>query len=151
MTVLGIDPGMKGAIAVLRTGATAVAYPFDPDVYKRVIHNAMVSSCGSIVACVEEVHAMPRQGVSSTFSFGKNFGFILGMLFAEGIQVVLVTPQKWKKHYNIGKDKAESIALAKKLYPDCNLLPTKRCHKDNDGMAEAILIGRYYRMINNIF
>lgn len=88
---------------------------------------------------------MPGQGVTSMFSFGLNFGWIQGMLTAYGIPFELVRPQKWKKEYSITGDKNTSIAVCKRLFPDVSLLPTERCRKESDGMAEALLMAEYAR------
>ena len=55
----------------------------------------------------------------------------------------LVPPKKWKKEYSLGNDKNQSIAVCKKLFPNVDLLPTARCTKDSDGMAEALLLALY--------
>ena len=96
-------------------------------------------------AYVEKVGAMPGQGVTSMFHFGKSAGFIEGVLNAFRIPFSLVTPQKWKKEFGLHSDKQESINVCKELFPQANLLPTSRCRKDSDGMAEALLIAEFGR------
>jgi crossover junction endodeoxyribonuclease RuvC len=97
-----------------------------------------------MVACVEKVGAMHGQGVRSMFTFGQSYGFILGVLAALGIGVQLVPPGTWKKEFSlIGKDKAASIEVCKRLFPGVNLLPSEKCWKDSDGMAEALLLACY--------
>ena len=99
-----------------------------------------------MVACVEKVGAHPGQGVTSMFSFGQSYGFILGVLAALGIGVQLVPPRTWKKEFSlIGKDKAASIEVCKRLFPGVNLLASEKCRKDSDGMAEALLMAEYAR------
>ena len=99
-----------------------------------------------MVACVEKVGAHPGQGVTSMFSFGQSYGFILGVLAALGIGVQLVPPGTWKKEFSlIGKDKAASVEVCKRLFPGVNLLATDKCRKDSDGMAEALLMAEYAR------
>ena len=95
------------------------------------------------MCCLEHVGARPGQGVTSMFSFGENFGFIQGLLTAYSIPFELVRPQKWKKEFSITADKNSSIAVCKRLFPDVSLLPTARCTKDNDGIAEALLMAEY--------
>ena len=98
-----------------------------------------------IYAVVEKVGAMPGQGVVSMFNFGKSAGFIEGVLAAFGIEILLVPPQKWKKAYDLGSDKQKSIEKCQEMHPELSLLPTSRCKKPSDGMAEAVLIAEYGR------
>lgn len=88
---------------------------------------------------------MPGQGVTSMFHFGKSAGYIEGVLCALRIPFTLVTPQKWKKEFELHSDKTESIKVCQKLFEGVNLLPTPRCKKPSDGMAEALLIAEYGR------
>ena len=98
------------------------------------------------VRCVvEKVGAMPGQGVTSMFNFGKNYGFILGALESFGFSYELVTPKKWKKEFGVTADKNTSIEVCKRLFPEANLKRTERCKKDHDGMAEALLMAEYAR------
>ena len=140
-TYIGIDPGAKGALALLRDGETEVV-SYDPDRYIAAL--GRLKSAES-VACVEKVGAMPGQGVTSMFSFGKNAGFIEGILQTYGIPYQLVPPQTWKKEFQLHKSKQDSISVCKKLFPNANLLPTEKCRKENDGMAEALLLALYAR------
>lgn len=88
---------------------------------------------------------MPGQGVVSMFNFGKGFGWILGTLEAYSVSYELIRPQKWKKEFSVTSDKNTSIEVCKRLFPHVSLLPTERCKKDNDGMAEALLLAEYAR------
>jgi crossover junction endodeoxyribonuclease RuvC len=99
-----------------------------------------------IVAAVEKVGAMPGQGVTSMFNFGKSAGFIEGVLTALGIPYQLVPPNKWKKEFSlIGQDKQASIVTCRKLFPELDLKRTERCRTDSDGKAEATLLAEYAR------
>ena len=86
---------------------------------------------------------MPGQGVTSMFHFGKSAGYIEGVLKALGISFELIPPQRWKKRFGLHSDKQESIDLCIQMFPDADLLPTPRCRKPSDGMAEALLIAAY--------
>ena len=88
---------------------------------------------------------MPGQGVTSMFHFGKSAGYIEGVLSALRIEYELITPQKWKKMFDLHSDKTESIKVCMDIFPEVNLLPTPRCKKPSDGMAEALLIAEYGR------
>lgn len=142
MIYIGIDVGKKGGFALIgEEGVTA--NPWDDE--KFVMAMCTATELGECIACVEQVHAMPKQGVSSTFAFGKAAGFIEGVLTANRIPFQLVPPKKWKKEYSLGNDKNQSIAVCKKLFPNVSLLPTAKCTKDSDGMAEALLLALYAR------
>ena len=138
MTYIGIDPGAKGGLAVIRDGGITVA-PYEKSRYIEILSRVPSDS----VCCLEHVHAMPGQGVTSMFNFGKTFGWVQGVLEAMGISYELVQPQKWKKEFSITGDKNSSIMVCKRLFPGVSLLPTERCRKDNDGMAEALLMAEY--------
>ena len=147
MTFIGIDPGAKGALAVVQKGDVAKmligVYPFSLESYRTVLAD-LKKSGEDLLAAVEDVHAMPKQGVTSMFNFGVGFGFIQGVLSAFGIPFELVRPQKWKKEFSIS-DKNESIAVCQRLFPDMSLLPSERCRVPSDGMAEALLMAEYAR------
>ena len=138
MTYIGIDPGAKGGLAVIRDGGITVA-PYEKSRYIEILSRVPTDS----VCCLAHVHAMPGQGVTSMFNFGQNFGWVQGVLEAMGISYELVQPQKWKKEFSITGDKNSSIMVCKRLFPGVSLLPTERCRKDNDGMAEALLMAEY--------
>lgn len=154
---IGIDPGRDGAMAVLGYRETPIVVPFDEaeyanqlrrlDAARRFVAPSTSSDKPKVeVFCVvEHVNAMPGQGVTSCFSFGQNFGFILGMLTALRIPYELVRPQKWKREFSCTSDKNTSIAVAKRIFPGVDLRRTERCTKDHDGKAEALLLAEYAR------
>ena len=78
------------------------------------------------------------------FSFGQNFGWIMGALEAFRIRYELVLPQTWKKEFGIS-GKNESIDVCRRIFPDVSLRRTERCRKEHDGMAEALLMAEYAR------
>ena len=141
MIFVGIDPGLTGGIAIINEQQIEV-YPYTPEKLINICKN-FVNSNSSVLVAVEKVHAMPKQGVSSTFNFGMGFGRILGILEALNISYELVTPQSWKRYIGVTHNKQTSIKKAQFLYPDVSLLPTPRCRVPNDGMAEALLIAHY--------
>ena len=138
---IGCDPGKSGSLAIM-DGEEVKAFPFDEATYRDELAKVAGRDC---VCCLEKVGAMPGQGVTSMFHFGENFGFIQGLLIANRIPYELVTPQKWKKEFSVTADKNGSIMVCKRLFPEVSLLPTARCRKDNDGMAEAVLMAEYAR------
>lgn len=146
MIYIGIDPGKNGGIACVSDKNDGDTYPYSDDVLINNLEFIYTQGWKDDVICyLEHVHAMPKQGVSSTFNFGMNFGFIQGVLKAYGIPYELVTPQKWKKEFSCTSDKNTSIEVCKRLFPGVNLKATERCKKDHDGMAEALLIAEYGR------
>lgn len=91
---------------------------------------------------VENVHAMPKQGVSSTFKFGVGCGIIWGVAGALRLPLALVTPGVWKMYHGLkGSDKEQSRSLAIRKWPEHNRHLSRK--KDAD-RAEALLIGDWY-------
>lgn len=142
MIYIGVDPGKKGGYAIIENDAIDV-FPWSDQGFVDNMADAM--NCGKCVAAVEKVGAMPGQGVTSMFSFGQSFGFILGVLTALGIGYQLVPPRVWKKEYSLTNDKGKSIEVCKRLFPGVDLKRTERCKTDSDGMAEALLLAEYAR------
>lgn len=143
MVYIGVDPGKNGAMAIVTPDAMTVL-TFDRDGYRNALEGlrGFADNCR---CCLERVGPMPGQGVTSTFSFGQNFGFIQGLLTAYSIPYELVTPQRWKKSFGVTADKNSSIAVCKRLFPGVSLRRTDRCRKDDDGMAEVLLMAEYAR------
>jgi crossover junction endodeoxyribonuclease RuvC len=144
MIYIGIDPGKKGAYAWYTDGVMRVRQ-WDDNYFAQDMH-LLAAMDDRLVACVEKVGAMPGQGVTSMFSFGQSFGFILGVLTAFGIPYQLVPPRKWKAEYGLlNTQKQASVDVAKRLFPEVSLLPTERCRKESDGMSDAVLMAEYAR------
>jgi crossover junction endodeoxyribonuclease RuvC len=141
--IIGIDPGMTGALAVLDRGQLVAIMPM-PTTAGQVSGMeiaAILESYEPTRVCIEDVHAMPQNGSISSFKLGYNFGVVMGVINAAHIPIMRVTPHRWKKSYNlIGKDKSASRALAMELYPAH--AHAFRLRKD-DGKAEATLIARW--------
>lgn len=139
MVYIGIDPGKSGGIAVIGDGLIEVR-EYTDDWLKEVCRRHKDSKC-----IIEKVGAMPGQGVVSMFNFGKSYGYILGVIEANGISYEIVPPQKWKKEFSVTGDKNTSIAVCKRLFPKVLLFRTQKCKKEHDGMAEALLMAEYGR------
>ena len=143
MIYIGVDPGKKGGVAVI-DGDGVEVYAWDDQTFVNVM--AATMNKGKCIAAVEKVGAMPGQGVSSMFSFGQSFGFILGVLTAFGIGYQLVPPTLWKREFGLlHTEKQASVDVAKRLFPSVSLLPTERCRKESDGMADALCLCEYAR------
>lgn len=160
---VGIDPGKDGALAILGCRETPILTPFDEFEYANQLRrldplrsvdvnaeNLAVHGMipGEAFCVVEHVNAMPGQGVTSCFSFGQNFGFILGLLTAFRIPYELVRPQKWKKVFSCTSDKNTSIEVAQRMFPGVDLRRTPKCQKPHDGICEALLMAEYARRLH---
>lgn len=148
MIYLGIDVGAKGALSAIdENNKVLFAVPMSRENlvnYIKKVHFDIIERNDGVIACVEKVGAMPGQGVTSMFSFGKSAGFIEGVLESFEIPYQLVPPQTWKKSFSLlHKDKKASIEMCKQLFPGINLLPTERCRKESDGLAESTLMALY--------
>ncbi len=100
------------------------------------------------VVFIEKVHAMPKQGVSSTFKFGMGYGLVIGVCEALGIPYRLVTPQAWKKVVLAGtaKDKDAAVSFVRRAYPGVDLIPGKK-RVPHDGIADAMCIAEFGRQM----
>lgn len=145
MVYVGIDPGKSGALAYMDAEGNTDVMPFSESGYKFMLGYLAENNKGNIRCCIERVNAMPGQGVTGMFNFGKNYGWVLGLLDAYAIPYEAVLPKKWKAEFGLTGDKTSSIEVCKRLFPRVSLLPTERCKKDNDGMAEALLMAEYAR------
>jgi crossover junction endodeoxyribonuclease RuvC len=143
---LGIDPGAAGAVAVVEGGKLVAVHDM-PAIEvrgKRRVDGAalaaIVRALAPAAAVVELVGAMPGQGVSSMFAFGKATGIVLGVLAGLGIPVTEVAPVQWKRALRVPADKGGARLRASQLFP------TAAAHwqrvKD-DGRAEAAMIALY--------
>lgn len=148
----GIDPGKDGSLAILGYRETPIIVPFSETEYANQLRQLSLVTRngidGSVFCVVEHVNAMPGQGVTSCFSFGQNFGVILGLLTAFRIPYELVRPQKWKKVFSCTSDKNTSIEVAKRMFPGVDLRRTPRCAKPHDGICEALLMAEYARRLH---
>ncbi len=154
MRIIGIDPGLSGAIAVLDDLKIFDLFdmPIMPEgkknknqlnsaqlvnIIKRHIHT------NSTFVIVEQVSAMPGQGVTSMFNFGQTFGAIKGICASLNLPIFYVRPAKWKKHFdliNASKDASRTKAI--EMYPSIS----DRLKKKKDvNKADAILIARYFK------
>lgn len=147
MIILGIDPGLKCGLAVIG-GSQAIVddAPVIKDGKRSSINGAaladLIDSWNIDAAVIERVHSMPKQGVASSFTFGRAFGTVEGVIEALKIPTTYVTPQSWKKFYGISSDKEAARARAIQLFPA--LASSLKRKKDVD-RAEALLIANYHQ------
>ena len=156
MIIIGIDPGISGAISVVENKKILEVYDtptmIDGKKNKRQINSAQVTNIikerlnkdkdKEVVVVVEHVNAMPGQGVTSMFNFGQSFGVIKGICAALSLPIYFVRPTKWKKHFNLIKThKDASRTKVIEVYPE---LSNKLHRKKDANRADAILIALYF-------
>lgn len=154
MIVVGIDPGLGGAIC--RIGGPGVVVVVDMptvqidrngkakrDIDVRALVDILVDVKPDHIF-IEAVGAMPGQGVSSMFAFGKGFGILLGVVGALGLPMTQVAPVRWKRAMQVPKGDDAGRARASDLMPGAaHLWRLKKHH----GRADAALIAEYGRRV----
>lgn len=148
--VIGIDPGVSGALVALDTRDLSVVKVLLMPVTHRdkakkcdgVTISHWLDSLDSIVGVgIERVASMPKQGVASSFNFGHSAGLIQGVVNGKLLKNSLITPQKWKKHAGlIGKPKDAARTQALELYPQIKELSLIG---KGQAIADALFIARY--------
>lgn len=151
MIVMAIDPGLSGAIAVFIDDVLSAVIDTPTHELTRNGKTKRQISASGLAAIfrdykpdhvvVEKVSAMPGQGVTSMFSFGRSFGLIEGILAAFEIPATYVMPSIWTKGIGRGLGKDASRARACELYP---LHQKSFARVKDDGRADAVLIGAWY-------
>jgi len=138
---IGIDPGASGGFGVVDDAGNSIcvrkfADQTERDIWDQLKEYSLSPDVG--MACLEQVNAMPKQGVSSTFKFGTSYGFLRGLLAASSITYELVLPRKWQASLGCltKGDKNISKAKAQQLFPSV---------KVTHAIADAMLIAEYAR------
>lgn len=151
MITIGVDPGLNGAIALINEHGYLI------DVYDMPVAGAAVSAqlladaenwadhttYGTVV--LEDVHAMPKQGVTSSFGFGRSKGVVEGVFAGARRPIVYVSPSTWKRDLRLGKDKGVCRQRAVELWPTKAALFAR---VKDDGRAEAALIAHWHLTTN---
>jgi len=156
--IISIDPGITGAVAVLSDLTRDLIKVVDTPTQKvkrngknKTVYdtNAMAAllrpyaKMSNVRGVCEAVHSMPAQGVSSSFNFGMGYGLWLGIMAGLDISYTTVTPQAWKKHFDlIGQEKKASAEKAAKVFPGKDWYTPRG--RALDGMADAALIAKYW-------
>ncbi|MCJ7828454.1 MAG: hypothetical protein MUP81_01780 [Dehalococcoidia bacterium] len=140
-SIIGIDPGSCGAAVLLREDGSTDIARFDQMTQTDIADALREWKADSCFAYLEKVHSMPKQGVSSTFKFGLNYGFLIGCLTALKIPYDFVTPNTWQKALSCQSkgDKNVTKAKAQQLFPNLKIIHT---------IADALLIAEYGRRKN---
>ena len=154
MRIFGIDPGIAGAIAVLDdkkiVDVKDLPTMSEEKKNKRQLNSAQLVTIISenikaneeVAVVVEQVNAMPGQGVTSMFNFGQTFGAIKGVCAALNLPIFFVRPSKWKKYFElINSSKDSSRTKAIEMYPSISSQLSK---KKDVNKSDAILIARFY-------
>ena len=155
MRIIGIDPGLSGGIAILDDLKIFDIYDMtimsEGKKNKNQLNSAQLVNIikkniipsGDTFLIVEQVSAMPGQGVTSMFNFGQTFGSIKGICAALNLPIFFVRPAKWKKHFDlINSSKDASRTKVIEMYPSISPRLSK---KKDVNKADAILIARYFR------
>ena len=154
MRIFGIDPGLTGALAILdeKKIFDVIDLPTmsDGKKSKKQLNSAHLSQyisaniidLNNTVVVVEQVNAMPGQGVTSMFNFGQTFGAIKGISATLKLPIYFVRPSKWKKHFDlINSSKDASRTKVIEMYPS---FAEKLSKKKDVNKSDAILIARYF-------
>ena len=154
MIIIGIDPGLSGAIAILENNEVKkileIPVMSEGKKNKRQLNNAQlvnllkdnIKDFNDASVVVEQVNAMPGQGVTSMFNFGQTFGAIKGICAALGLPIYFVRPAKWKKYFNlINSEKDASRTKAIEVFPYISQQLSK---KKDANKADAILISSFF-------
>ena len=156
MLIIGIDPGLKGAICILKDGKILDVFdmPVMPvgkknksqvngsQIFNEIQKAITNEDKKDIKVVIEQVSAMPGQGVTSMFNFGQSFGVLKGVFSAMQIAMDFVSPVKWKKYYNlINTHKDLSRTKAIEFFP---YISHKLSRKKDANKADAILIASFY-------
>lgn len=163
MIYLGIDPGQKGALAIIHDmGIAPGVYPQimlkdapTAEIGKGTKRDYLIATMAGFLhkysgqgfCILEAVHSMPGQGVSSSFSFGRGLGIWEGILSAYGIPYAKVAPQTWKKAMmgDMPRDNKDSSRIvATRLFPQ---IADQLSRKKDDGRAESLLMAEYGRRL----
>ena len=155
MIFAGIDPGLDGAIAVISPSKIEIVdiptlligkrREVDAHALVKILRGLRDGESGAkgLIVGLEKVHSMPKQGVASSFSFGRTAGVLQGVCAALQLPYQLVTPQAWHKRLLDGmpRGKDSSIQRCHELFPEVDCI-TKKSHHNR---ADALLIAEYMR------
>ena len=156
MLISGIEPGISGSICVFEEGKIldVVEMPTMTEgkknkrqvngsqIYNEIFNRIKKIDKRDIKVIIEQVSAMPGQGVTSMFNFGQSFGILKGMCSAMQLPMYFVRPAKWKKYFNlINSEKDASRTKAIEIFP---YFSSNLAKKKDSNKADAILISSNY-------
>ena len=156
MLIIGIDPGISGSICFFDEGKIldVIEMPTMAEgkknkkqvngsqIYNEILKKIHETKKEEIRVVIEQVSAMPGQGVTSMFNFGQSFGILKGICSAMQLPMYFVRPAKWKKYFNlINSEKDASRTKAIEIFPYFSQQLSK---KKDSNKADAILISSFY-------
>ena len=156
MLIIGIDPGISGSICFFENGKIldVVEMPTMTEgkknkrqangsqIYNEIIKRINKTEKQNIRVIIEQVSAMPGQGVTSMFNFGQSFGILKGICSAMQLSMYFIRPTKWKKYFGlINSEKDASRTKAIEMFPYFSPHLSK---KKDSNKADAILIASFY-------
>ena len=156
MIIIGIDPGISGSICFFENGKIleVIEMPVMTDgkknkkqvngaqIYNEFLKRINKKKDDEVRVVIEQVSAMPGQGVTSMFNFGQSFGILKGICSAMQLPMFFVRPAKWKKYFNlINSEKDASRTRAIEIFP---YFSTQLSKKKDSNKADAILIASFY-------
>ena len=156
MLIIGIDPGISGSISFLEDGKIieVIEMPTMTEgkknkkqvngsqIYNEILRMVKKFGKDDIRVVIEQVSAMPGQGVTSMFNFGQSFGILKGICSAMKLPMYFVRPSKWKKYFNlINSEKDASRTRAIEIFP---YFSSQLSKKKDSNKADAILIASFY-------
>ena len=156
MLIIGIDPGISGSICFFQDGVIndVVEMPTMTEgkknkkqvngsqIFNEIKERVKKIDNKDIKVVIEQVSAMPGQGVTSMFNFGQSFGILKGICSAMQLSVYFVRPAKWKKYFNlINSEKDASRTRAIEIFP---YYSSNLSRKKDSNKADAILIASYF-------
>ena len=156
MLIIGIDPGISGSICFFEDGKIldVIEMPTMAEgkknkkqvngsqIYNEILKRTIKIKNQEIRVVIEQVSAMPGQGVTSMFNFGQSFGILKGICSAMQLPMYFVRPSKWKKYFNlINSEKDASRTRAIEIFP---YFSSQLSKKKDSNKADAILIASFY-------
>ena len=156
MLIIGIDPGLSGSICFMEDGKIldVIEMPTMAEgkkskrqvngsqIYNEILKRVNNHEKNDIRVIIEQVSAMPGQGVTSMFNFGQSFGILKGICSAMQLSMYFVRPSKWKKYFNlINSEKDASRTRAIEIFP---YFSSKLSKKKDNNKADAILIASFF-------
>ena len=156
MLIIGIDPGITGALCFFEDGEIKdiIEMPSmaegkknkrqinGPQIYNEISSRVENFNKKNIAVVIEQVSAMPGQGVTSMFNFGQSFGVLKGVCSAMQLPMHFVRPNKWKKYFNLIKtEKDASRTKVIEIFP---YISSKLSKKKDSNKADAILIASFF-------
>ena len=156
MLIIGIDPGISGSICFFEDGKIleVIEMPVMTEgkknkkqvngaqIYNEILKRINKKKDDEIRVVIEQVSAMPGQGVTSMFNFGQSFGVIKGVCAAMRLPLHFVRPAKWKKYFNLlNSEKQASRTKAIEIFPE---ISNKLSKKKDINKADAILIASFF-------